>query len=390
MKKIILIFQLLLFVLPTMGLHAQIVSDTVNNNAGDLGNILGVRIDSISNLTLTGSINGTDIGILRSMSRLIMLDMSNANIVSGGHFFTNSSTIFVTDNTIPIFMFYEIRGIQIVILPKTITTIEYGAFIRCNELKSITIPEGVTSIGQNAFLSCWRLTSIFIPSSLISYSADAFPETGITEFIISKNDTIHSTLDGVLFNKNKSKILLYPYARSNEYTIPDSVTTIGDGAFAGCRNLSKIILPNSIISIEDNAFSNCFGLTSISIPSGVTEIRDSVFNGCSALSIVIMPKTINSIGKYSFAHCSKLFPLSVPSNLKSIGEGAFLYCTRAISLNIPDSVEYIGDYAFNSCTGLTSATLPKNLQRIGNGIFSNCTSLQSIIQVSQVKSRPPL
>lgn len=370
---------LLGFMIYSLSLKAQIVSDTVNNKAGDLGNVIGFRIDSISNLTLTGNINGTDISILRSMKRLTMLDMSNASIVSGGHFSINSSTFYVTDNTIPEDMFYEIGTLKTVLLPKNITSIGYGAFCRCYNLSSISIPEGVTNLGENAFLGCGSLTTINIPSSITSYSANAFPETRISEFTISLNDTIHSTLEGVLFNKNKTKLLLYPYAKISEYSVPVSVNTIGNGAFARCRNLSKINFPNSIKAIEDYAFSNCTGLTSISIPSSVTEIRDNVFDGCTALSIVILPNTIKTIGKYSFANCNKIFPLIIPNNVKSIGEGAFSFCTRAISLNIPDSVNFIGDYAFGSCTSLTSVTLPENLNQLGKGAFSSCTSLESII-----------
>ena len=130
-------------------------------------------------------------------------------------------------------------------------------------------------------------------------------------------------------------------------TIPDSVTSIGYGAFRGCSSLASVVIPDSVTSIGEYAFSGCSGLTSVVIPDSVTRIGDWAFRGCSGLASVTIPDSVTSIGDWAFSGCSGLTSVTIPNSVTSIGNGAFDNCSRLASVVIPDSVTSIGgDAAF--------------------------------------------
>ena len=185
----------------------------------------------------------------------------------------------------------------IIILPDTITTIDYGLFKGFEKLKSISIPDSVTSIKGSAFEGCTSLTSI---------------------------------------------------------TIPDSVTSIEGSTFKGCTSLTSITIPDRVTSIKGSAFEGCTSLTSITIPDSVTSIGYWAFYGCSSLSSITISDSITSISGYAFMECSSLTTITIPNGVTGIGLGAFQNCSSLTSITIPYSVTSIGDYAFNNCSSLTS------------------------------------
>ncbi len=129
-------------------------------------------------------------------------------------------------------------------------------------------------------------------------------------------------------------------------TIPNSVTSIGDGAFSGCSGLTSVTIPNSVTSIGEYAFSGCSGLTSVTIPNSVTGIERGAFNGCSSLNSVTIGNSVTSIGDYAFWGCSSLTSVTIPNSVTSIGNEAFDWCSGLTSLTIPNSVTSIGNDAF--------------------------------------------
>ena len=197
-------------------------------------------------------------------------------------------------------------------------------------------------------------------------------------------------------------------------TIPDSVTSIGDGAFNGCDSLTSATIPNSVISIGDSAFTNCESLTDITIPNSVTSIGNGVFEWCKNLTSVTIPSSVTSIGNYAFAYCDSLASITVdnqnqyycsvdgnlfdkdkktliqyaigkqdslytiPSGVTSIGDSAFAGCDGLTDVTIPGSVTSIGDSAFADCSSLTSVTIPSSVTSIDDGAFYICYSLKDI------------
>uniref|UniRef100_UPI004028F31B leucine-rich repeat domain-containing protein n=1 Tax=Prevotella sp. TaxID=59823 RepID=UPI004028F31B len=135
-------------------------------------------------------------------------------------------------------------------IPNSVTTIGNGAFSRCSSLISINIPNSVTTIGRGAFSRCNSLTSITIPNSVVTTIGNPFYFWYGNLYNESKAFIYE---DHVLFNKNKTTLIAY-IAREKNYTIPNSVTTIGEGAFKGCHFLTSIKIPNSVTTIGEGAF----------------------------------------------------------------------------------------------------------------------------------------
>ena len=176
-------------------------------------------------------------------------------------------------------------------IPNSVTTIGNGAFSRCSSLISINIPNSVTTIGRGAFSRCNSLTSITIPNSVVTIIGNPFYFWYGNLYNESKAFIYE---DHVLFNKNKTTLIAY-IAREKNYTIPNSVTTIGEGAFNGCHFLTSIKIPNSVTTIGEGAFNGCYSLTSINIPNSVTTIGKLAFNGCYSLTSINIPNSVTTI-----------------------------------------------------------------------------------------------
>ena len=319
--------------------------------------------------------------------------------------------------------FYGCSNLTSITIPDRVTSIGDSAFIYCSNLTAINvaeankfyssvngvlfnkdktklicyprskvdnsynIPNSVKSIGNDTFLGCNKLTSITIPNSVTSIGERVFAGcSSLTAINVAEANKFYSSVDGVLFNKDKTELICYPPRKVDDsYSIPNSVTSIGASAFIYCSNLTNITLPKGVTSIGDSAFCNCLSLTSITIPFGVTSIRNSTFCGCSSLTSIAIPKSVTSIGYGAFCYCQSLTSITIPDSVTSIGDMAFGHCYNLISIAIPDSVTSIDD-AFYCCSSLTSIMLPEGLTSIGSGTFYGCSNLTSIAIPESVTS----
>lgn len=230
----------------------------------------------------------------------------------------------------------NITGIYI---PYNVTDIGYQAFYGCTNLKSVTLPNSIIKIGNRAFSGCTNLTNINLPDSLTTIDYCAFEDCSkITNITIPKNVTsigIHpfsdcesltainvssgnrhfTSVNGILFDKQKSRLICYPSAKEDTYySIPYGVTDIL-GAFTCCRNLKTIVIPDTVKSIGDSTFRNCTALANITIPNSVTTIGWSAFSGCSSLESIIIPNSVIKIGGYAFKQCESLNSIFIPNSV---------------------------------------------------------------------------
>lgn len=236
---------------------------------------------------------------------------------------------------------------------KTVKAISQSAFKGCSNLTHITISTGVTYISYYAFSNCTSLESIDIPDSVTSIRSSAFDGCESLKTInVDENNLNYASVDGVLYNKDISELIICPRGKS-EIIFPDSVRTIGSEAFSTCRLLQNITIPDSITIIGYATFEKCSSLQKIIIPDSVTYIGTSAFESCIALQNINIPDSVAYLGAYTFAFCTSLRNITIPNSVTSIEEGTFYYCPSLESMTIPDSVTTIGDYAFCDCQDLT-------------------------------------
>ena len=278
-----------------------------------------------------------------------------------------------------------------VTIPDSVTTIEDGAFLRCESFVSISIPDGVTTIGKDAFFSCDSLTMVTIPASVTTIGPMVFRDCeSLQSIVVDENNPYFSSLDGVLFNKDQSTLLHYVGGKAGAYTIPDSVTTIGEWAFDSCYLLTSVTIPDSVTTIEHDAFNSCVSLESVFIPDSVTYIRERAFAACDSLKSIVVDENnpyLSSLDGVLFSKdqsvllhylYSKSGVYTIPDSVTNIGFAAFDSCTSLTSVTIPDSVTTIQVAAFEYCSSLTSVTIGNSVTTIGVAAFWYCPSLESV------------
>ena len=373
-----------------------------------------------------------------------------------------------------------IQGCKNTIIPTSVTSIGEGAFGGCSGLTSLTIPTSVTSIGSSAFEFCSGLTSITLPNSVTDLGSRAF---FYCSSLISVNiPNSITSIDSDTFRGCSSMTLL---------TIPNSVTFIGNNAFGGCSGLASIkvesgnpkydsrdncnaivetssnsliigckntIIPNSVTSIGEGAFYGCSGLTSLTIPNGIISIGKDAFNMCRGLYSITIPESVTSIERCAFWNTDLTSivmetdnPLSwndiftswiydgatliVPfgsretylstkewskfKTIKEFGEGGEIGQefefnglrykigegntvsvikggkTTSGDIVIPNQVNFagiaytvtsFGDEVFRDCHGINTAIIPNSLVSIGKKAFSGCINMKSVTIGNNVTS----
>ena len=309
MRKIYLFTFMMLLLVHLKGQAQQITLHV--ERAGTLhGMINASRLPYITDLKLTGELNGTDISFIRTLVKknLRFLDLSEARIVEGGAiYYSNYRT---SNDIIGSYMFYNPDyspispcAISKINLPNSVTGIEEGAFKSCTRLTDINIPNSVTSIGPETFKSCTSLTDI---------------------------------------------------------NIPNSVTSIGERAFSGCTSLTDINIPNSVTSIEWATFYSCTSLTDINIPNSVTSIGGGAFSGCTGLTSINIPGSVTTIGSNAFYDCTSLTDINIPNSVTSIGEQAFYNCDNLKSVYMNASTPpFIGSQAFHNISKDLTIYIPR-------------------------------
>ena len=260
-------------------------------------------------------------------------------------------------------------------------------------VETLVLGPGVTGFGNGALADCGELRAIT--------AAEDNP------YLVS--------VDGVLFSRDMTVLVRYPPARSgSSYSVPESVTAIGDDGFGGCRELREISLPEGLSAIGDRAFNGCARLAQAVLPESLTGLGKSAFGGCHALTEIRIPAGLTRIGDCAFQDCagvtaftvdegnpsyyaadgvlfrrqnnvlvqfpngSGLTEYAVPERVTEIGDSAFYRNTSLTAVTFPDSVKRIGKFAFCECAALRAVTLTDSVYSVETFGFAHCASLSEV------------
>ena len=360
---------------------------TIPNKVASIGGNAFLGCIKLTRVTIPASVTTIGPGPFTGCSALVEITVDEANPV----YCSVDGVLFEKKNSIPLQCPQGKAGTYKI--PDGVTKIGPGAFTNCTKLTGVTIPNSVTEIGTNAFAGCTSLSSINIPASVSSIVGVPFSGcSALTAIMVDAANPFYSSEDGVLFNKQKTVLILCPGSKAGHYEIPGSVTTISPAAFADCLNLTGITIPNSVSEIGGGAFSRCTGLMSMAIPASVHQIGADAFLACAKLMAIKVDSAnpaysssedgvLFSKDKAKLVRCppGKTGSYGVPNGVTSIERLAFGDCANLTDITLPDSVSQICAYAFSGCARLNRIEIGKGLQGIGQRAFYPCVGLAYVI-----------
>lgn len=210
--------------------------------------------------------------------------------------------------TVSSYAFTEFKGLKTLTVPDGVERISFEAFSRCPNLTDVVFNGNTLYvIQQYAFSGCPLLSKVEIPQSVVMVGPAAFGFCeNLNDIDVSKDNPYFSSLDGILYDKDQTRILQYPAKREGSFDIPETVNEIASHAFYGCSKLTGVNIPSSVSLIDNAAFYVCENLTSIVIPDSVERISSMAFAGCTALKEILLGAGINYIGSDAFWFCDKV------------------------------------------------------------------------------------
>lgn len=274
------------------------------------------------------------------------------------------------------------------ILPSTLVTIEPYAFYSATDIETFNIPEKLTDISAKAFLVCPNISSITIDEA----------------------NPYFKVKDNVVFTKDMDKLIIYPAGkRDSSYSIPSTITEIGDCSFFYNQHIEEITIGDNVNRIGISAFAYCSALKHAEIPATVKVLEDYTFQECTSLADISLPDEMTSLGAWTFDStaltefkfpkgitelevglfygCANIKEFVLPETITSIGEAVFHECTNAKSINIPASIRYIGPYAFMSCKSLEGrVVIPEGITDLHYAAFMWDSSISELVLPSSLKN----
>lgn len=169
-------------------------------------------------------------------------------------------------------------------------------------------------------------------------------------------------------------------------TIPSSVNTLDDSAFANCTELTSVTIPSNVIYLKNGVFKGCTALTDVDILDSVTDMGTWTFWDCTALTHVTIPDSVTKIGQYTFNGCTALAHVDIPNSVTEIETDAFKNCTALTEVTIPGSMTKLAGHTFEGCTALTDVTFLDGLTDIEGGMFWGCSNLKRVAIPASVTS----
>ena len=334
-------------------------------------------------------------------------------------------------------------SLEKVYLPEGLKTLKHYAFLECSSMESIKLPESLEKIDHNVFVDCSALKELYIPAKTASIGYNVFIGCDSLErYIIAAGNPLYTSIDGVLYNKAGTILRAYPLGRRDKsFTVPygvqaidsqafsfakyiedviisDTVTTIAGGAFYGCPNLRSIYLGRNVSTIEHSGYTTLIGgcpkfttftvskynwdfsavdgvlynksgsklviypvgksATHYTFPSTVTRVGSFALAYANNLESVFIPNTLKTYDGYAFYGCQKLKTIEWQEGCTQTGSGTVYECENLTTAILPSTIKQIDSVVFNECTSLTTVNIPHGVSRINAVAFGECESLETI------------
>ena len=229
-----------------------------------------------------------------------------------------------------------------------------NAFENCVYLRDFNFSDSIITIGSRIFVFCESLQQVTIPSSVLTIGINPFIDC--KKVGLKSNSSRFVVKDG-LFIDNQGVIISF-VGKNEKVIFPNTVNTVGDFAFCGCRVIQQIDIPDSVTMVRKGAFASST-LQRISIPDTITSIEEYVFGSCTLLQQITIPQSVTKIEDSAFYCCKSLQQINIPDFVTKIGDAAFYGCESLQQINIPDSITKIGYNAFCDCKSLQKITISK-------------------------------
>ena len=403
-----------------------LTSVTIPESVTSIGEYAFYFCVGLTSVTIGNSVTSVGNNAFAGCTGIETVNFNAANITSGGSVFKGCSSITTLNigdnvNVIPDSAFYSCYRITgELTIPNATRTIGNYAFAGCDGLTGLSMGDSVETIGNGAFYNCFNMTGeLRIPNTTTTIGDWAF---GWCEGISSVNIGygVQSIGSYAFAYLSACSITIPPYVTTignYAFHFIKAITYNGSasgrpwGAFCGNGGYSEgdliykdptktylvgccpqvtgdIVVPESVDTIGGGAFAFCRGINSVTMPNTVRYIGGSAFNSCYSLTNAVLSDNIPYINGQTFYYCTSLPSITIPSSVTEIGSQAFQNCKSLTSVTIPDSVTYIGEYAFKNCKSLPSVTIPGSVTFIGSQAFYDCSGLTEIY--SQNSTAPTL
>jgi hypothetical protein len=386
----------------------SMTSVTIGTNVLDIGSYAFEYCSKLPNILIPASVTNIGLETVLSCTALTNLTVDSQDpaysSINGVLFNKDATTLVIYPSdlagpyTVPAtvtdiaeYAFDACSKLTSITTDSSLLSIEAGAFSGCYDLTNVALSGSLASIGGAAFAFCTNLPSIAIPADVTNIQFGAFAECfSLTNCTMATENPGYSSINGVVFDKSQTTLVVYPAGLAGSYVIPGSVNRIADGAFAYCARLWNVTFPVGLTNIGVQAFYQCSILTNAPLPNSLANIGASAFFDCTKLVGVTIGDSVTSIGNFAFGGCTSLTKAAIGNGVISIGDYAFEYCSGLGNASIGNSMTNIGFSQFMNCGSLTSVTIGDSITNIGALAFANCSSLTNLTFLGNVPAIPGL
>lgn len=328
------------------------------NTMWEVGDAALNRCYELESFTLGSETNEIKSGAFEYCTALSNIELTPKILYIGMRAFANSGLTEISIpkeiETIANQAFYKCEALKKIDFSDGVKEIKEAAFSYCSALEEIHLSKVLTKIGKEAFYACSSLTEITLPKKLINIGEDAFGACkALKEIKVEAGNTAFTSIDGVLFNKEKTTLLTFPFANTANYQVPVGTTKIAPSAFSECNKLASIQFPNTLIEIGSEAFYKCLKLENITLPNSITAVGEGAFYGCEGLLLAELSKSMTIIPDNLLSKCTKLQKIKIPEGINKIAYQAFSNCSSLTKVEIPASVNSIEGASFKACESLS-------------------------------------